>query len=112
MRSRLPPGGAEWRGFLPLRPLPSGFRNDDDDDGLNRRSSFNRVGARLTFQIVFVEVKKITRHNAIDSPRCLQTCIAEVAEVTDDEHQLRASTQQIKTLKNIRSGTSIAIFYL
>jgi antirestriction protein ArdC len=31
-------------------------------------------------------------------PTC-QRCIAEVAEVTDNEHQLRSSTQQIKTLK-------------
>jgi hypothetical protein len=33
-----------------------------------------------------------------------------VAQVTDNEHQLRASTQQIKTLKNIFSGILIALF--
>jgi hypothetical protein len=43
-------------------------------------------------------------------PTC-QTCIAEVAEVTDNENQLRASTQQIKTLKNIFSGILIALFF-
>jgi hypothetical protein len=44
-------------------------------------------------------------------PSC-QICIAEMAKVTDnDEHQLRSSAQQIKTLKNISSGILIALFF-
>src|SRR5215813_4264983 len=39
-------------------------------------------------------------------PTC-QSCITEVAEVTDNDG---ASTQQIKTLKNISSGILIALF--
>jgi hypothetical protein len=82
--------------------------NDD------RRS--RRVGARLarlTFPIVFVEVKKnhATQRDRFSTMPTCQTCIAEVAEVTDNAHQLRASTQQIKTLKNIFSGILIALFF-
>ena len=70
------------------------------------------VESRVIHEKYFTEcVSRVMRqHNGIrfaDMPTC-QVCITEVAEVTDNGG---ASTQQIKTLKNISSGILIALFF-
>ena len=61
MRARLPPGGGVWRFFGGADPSPVA-------PVVARH--FNRVRARLTFQIVFVDEKKSHDTMRIDSLRC------------------------------------------
>src|SRR5215467_2904485 len=71
------------------------------------RNSWRLIESQSIYEKYFSEyVSRAMRHAFSTMPTC-QTCITEMAQVTDNDG---ASTQQITTLKNISSGILIALF--